>query len=390
MRYPPVTGVQPNVLKWARESIGLSVLDVSIRLKKDEHVVLDWESGESAPTYPQLEDLAYRLYKRPLAVFFLPEPPHESLPEADFRTLPDADFEELHPDTYLQIRKAHAFQLSLDEVFSGQVERSKSICSNIELDLSQDISSQASAVRSFLGVSLSTQKGWKNVEEALRDWRKRIEEVGVFVFKSAFKQKEISGFCLYDDLFPIVYLNNSTTKTRQIFSLLHELAHLLLHQNSLSKFDKSYVSDLSSDQQRIEVFCNALAAEVLIPSSDFEYESSGLPYNLDKAEDRVFERLAARYSVSREAILRRFLDSGRVSQRHYLSKRDEWNSQKKKSSGGNYYATTNAYLSQTFAQAVVGLHYQNRISLSQAADYLGVKAKSFTGIEQLVLSGNDR
>ena len=386
MRYPPVTGVQPSILKWARESIGLSVADVSLKLKKEEDIILAWESGQSAPTYAQLEKLAYDLYKRPLAVFFLPNPPQENLPEMDFRTLPDADFAQLHSDTYIQIRKAHAFQISLNEVFDGQIEKDKSICANIKLDITKNIHPQAVAIREFLGVSLEVQKNWKSVDQALREWRERIENAGVFVFKAAFKQKEISGFCLYQDLFPIIYLNNSTTKTRQIFSLMHELAHLLLHLNSLSKFDKSYFNNLSIDKKAIEVFCNKLAAQVLIPPNDFERESQNFTHYLEHNNDRIFERLAARYSVSREVILRLLLDAGKVPEHYYSSKSEEWKSQQKKRSGGNYYATTNAYLSQTFAQAVVGLHYQNRISVLQAADYLGINAKSFAGIEQMILS----
>ncbi len=66
---------------------------------------------------------------------------------------------------------------------------------------------------------------------ALKQWRQAVEDCGVFVFKAAFKQKDISGFCLMDESLPVIYLNNSTTKTRQIFSLLHELAHLLLSIN---------------------------------------------------------------------------------------------------------------------------------------------------------------
>jgi Zn-dependent peptidase ImmA (M78 family) len=72
-----------------------------------------------------------------------------------------------------------------------------------------------------------------------------------------------------DENLPVVYLNNSTTKTRQIFSLLHELAHLLIGINGLSKFDTSYIDRLPQVEKKIERFCNAIAAEVLDSCADF-------------------------------------------------------------------------------------------------------------------------
>src|SRR5262245_50265445 len=115
-----LAGVNASVLRWARESQGYSVTDVAARLKRDPAEVAAWEAGESTPTYPQLETLAYSVYKRPLAVFFLPEPPPEPTPQTEFRTLPDFDLENLTADTRYQIRLAHALQLSLKELSDGR------------------------------------------------------------------------------------------------------------------------------------------------------------------------------------------------------------------------------------------------------------------------------
>ena len=65
-----VTGTQPSVLRWARESQGYSIEEVASRLKRDPSEVAAWETGAESPTYVQLETLAYKIYKRPLAVFF--------------------------------------------------------------------------------------------------------------------------------------------------------------------------------------------------------------------------------------------------------------------------------------------------------------------------------
>lgn len=70
-----VVGVEKTVLRWARETAGLTPKAVAAMLKRDVAQVLAWEAGRAAPTYAQLEKLAYAVYHRPLAAFFLPEPP---------------------------------------------------------------------------------------------------------------------------------------------------------------------------------------------------------------------------------------------------------------------------------------------------------------------------
>ena len=386
MKAEPVDGVQPSVIRWARESMGMSFEDVAQKLKRPLEEVMAWEAKDgSPPTYAQLESLAYKVFKRPLAIFFLPAPPDEIAPAREFRTLPDSDLETLHPDTYVQVRKAHAFQITLREVFEGKNPGAKHISTEVHLDRQQPVAAQARLVREILGVSMQDQLGWKSDEDALKRWREAVEACGVFVFKAPFKQKEISGFCLLDANFPLIYLNNGTSKTRQIFSLLHELAHLLLNVNGISKFEASYMSRLPAAERRIEQFCNKVAAEMLIPSDDFGQQIAGLPHNVESSQDQLYANLASRYGVSREAILRRLLDLDRVSQAFYEGKAKLWASQKRAAPGGNWYASQNIYLSDRFAREVVGRHYRNQISVEQASEYLGIKAKNFAGLEQRIL-----
>ena len=389
MRAEPVAGVQPSVIRWARESMGMSIEDVAHKLKRSSEEVRAWESEGSAssPTYAQLESLAYKVFKRPLAIFFLPAPPDEIQPTREFRTLPDADLQTLNADTYVQVRKAHAYQITLKEVFDGRNPGGKSIVRDVALDMQLSVETQARSVRKILGISLEDQLGWKTDEHALKRWREAVEAHGIFVFKAPFKQKDISGFCLLDADFPLIYLNNGTTKTRQIFSLLHELAHLLLNVSGISKFEQSYMSRLPVAERRIEQFCNKVAAEILIPSDDFGQQIAGLPSDAESMQDHLYANLANRYGVSREAILRRLLDLGRVSQVFYEQKAKLWASQKKAASGGDWYASQNTYLSDKFAREVIGRHYRNQISVEQASEYLGIKAKNFAGLEQRILQG---
>ena len=388
MKAEPVVGVQPSVIRWARESMGMSIEDVAHKLKKSSEEVVAWESeGGVSPTYSQLENLAYKVFKRPLAVFFLPAPPDEIPPVREFRTLPDTDLQTLHADTYLQVRKAHAYQLTLKEIFDGSNPSGRQIWKQAPLSMQLSVEAQALTVRKALGISLEDQLAWKSDELALKRWREAVEAQGIFVFKAPFKQKDISGFCLLDTDLPLIYLNNSTTKTRQIFSLLHELAHLLINVSGISKFETSYVNRLPMAERKIEQFCNKVAAEILIPSADFIQQIAGFLGDAELVQDHLYANLANRYGVSREAVLRRLLDMGRVSQAFYEQKAKFWASQKKAAGGGDWYASQNTYLSERFAREVIGRHYQNKISVEQASEFLGIKAKNFSGLEQRILQG---
>ena len=355
------------------------------RLKRDPAEIVAWEAGERSPTYVQLETLAYKIYKRPLALFFLPQPPPEPDPETEFRTLPDFDLEDLSSDTRYQIRFAHSLQLSLKELNEDKNPAERMIFRDIALSIERDIREQADRIRGYLGVPVETQIAWRSSETALKAWRNAVEGAGVFVFKHAFKEKGISGFSLLDDEFPIIYLNNSTSKTRQVFSLFHELAHLLFHVNGISKFDTTYIAQLPQPERRIEQFCNALAAELLMPSADFVTQLR----EIARLDEVAVERLAARYSVSREVVFRRLRDKGLVTQAQYEAKAAEWAAQaeQREGSGGNYYATQAAYLGEGYLKLVFGRHYQGQLTLEQVADYLGVKTKSVAGLEEFALRG---
>lgn len=383
-------GVQPSVLKWARESAHMSIDEVASRLKREVEEIVSWELGSSSPSYPQLEKLAYELYKRPLATFFLPAPPREAKPEAEFRALPDADLQQLEPQTVRLIRKARAYQQSLLELFDGRAAVERPIWRQIKLDPAKPVRPQAEAVRGALSVPQVGDRAWgRDSDDALKVWRKAIETGGVFVFKDTFKQKDISGFCLEHSELPVVMINNSTTKTRQVFSLLHELAHILLARQAISTFSEEPLKRLPTGEQRIERFCNQIAAAVLVPGSDFATQIRGLDGDVADWPAARLEALAERYFVSREVILRIFRDAGRVSQELYEARKAEWDGQKTSAKGGsgNYYATAGQYISERLIAEVLTRYGRRQIDVSEAADFMGVKAKQIEVFENKFLAG---
>ena len=119
-----------------------------------------------------------------------------------------------------------------------------------------DVDDIARTVREYLGVPLEVQFAWADANIALKNWRRAFFEAGVYVFKDQFRAEGFSGFCLYHNEFPIIYVNNTTTTTRQIFTLFHELAHLLFHTSGVDTPNDDYIEALPRNDRQIEVICN--------------------------------------------------------------------------------------------------------------------------------------
>jgi len=374
--------VTPEVLEWARLTMGLTVEEVARKMGKDFDTIADWEKGKSAPTYVQLEKLAYQIYKRPLAIFFFPTPPYEETPKQSFRTLPEHEIDMLSPRIHYLLRQARVMQINLSELNLGVNPAEKNIIQDLRFDPDVSASKMASEVRKYLKTDLDFQFSWASIEEALKRWRNQIEQNGVFIFKEAFKDNALSGFCVYDDIFPIIYINNSKPKTRQIFSIFHELCHLLLKTGGVDTRTDNFIRYLKGDDKKIEILCNRFAGEFLVPDLDFDRRISDIDIN-----DTSIENLAFKYKVSREVILRKLFDRNLIDQEYYNEKSNKWTDEikpKQSGGGGDYYATKRAYLGESYIELAFSNYYKNKISVDQLADYLGVKTRNISGIEHIL------
>ena len=377
--------VNPGMLRWARETAGYTTEEV-VRKFGRKRVTLDvvdaWEAGNSSPSYTQLERLAYEIFKRPLALFFFPEPPKEETPRESFRTLPQGEIDLLDPRLLYLVRKAKVMQENLRELYDGVNPATKQLCSDIVIQRSDTVSNIATAVRSYLGVAIDNQYSLKSNEDALKYWRDLLEKHGVFIFKDAFKNEDCSGFCLYDTAFPVIYLNNSQPKIRQIFTLFHELAHLLFRVGGVDFRSSDFVQTMSGENKRIEVFCNKFSGEFLVPTQEIKPQLHG--HDIDES---LLSRLAKKFSVSREVILRKCLDLGYVTSVFYEKTVKEWEAKipVPAESRGDYYRTQGVYLSDRYVDIAFSKYYQGAISKTELADYLEMKETNVDKFEGYVL-----
>lgn len=385
-----VNGINPDILKWARERSGYTVKAIANAFGKDDiSIINDWESGERALTYVQLEKLADK-YKRPIAIFFFPEPPEE--PNiAQNLALRSSDNEQLEPRIHILLRQAYARQISLMELNMGTNPVAMKIFRDLQAHLDDSAPELAQQTRIYLNINVSKQAAWGNANEALENWRDRIEEAGIFVFKEAFQDNSVDAFCLVHDEFPVIYLNNSRPPVRQIFSLFHELAHLLIGENGITRSD-IFHGDIfrGGTTQEIENFCDQFAGEFLVPSNDFKTH-----LNFSNYDDETIEELANYYKVSRPVILLKLVKIGILTQENYWQKINQWTEEYehriekktggKTSSGGSYYNTLATYLGQRFMELAFGKYRQGQCSIEQLAEHLNVKVKHLPQLEDCLL-----
>jgi Zn-dependent peptidase ImmA (M78 family)/transcriptional regulator with XRE-family HTH domain len=376
--------MNPRVLTWARERSGLSITEAAASVARPVETVLRWEAGSEAPTFRQLEALA-KAYRRPVALFFFPDPPKEPEPRHEFRTLPASEFDDFESDTYLAIREGRALQESLRELTGGRNPAERQIVRDIPANPTIPLGVLAEEVRTYLGVSLDEQRSWANATVAFKAWRRVVEASGVFVFKRSFDQRSISGFCLHDEEFPVIIVNNSTAHARQTFTLFHELAHLLFHISGITR-DQAIKSFDAWVDPEIEVACNRFASEFLVPVSSFPWNKFRRNTNVASAVADV----ARDYNVSREVILRKLLDRAIVDAETYSRMAEEWNREfdesRSRDPGGNYYATQATYLGDRYLGLAFGQYHAGRVSLSELAEHLGMKARNIVKLEDFLLS----
>lgn len=371
------TTVNPDILIWARKTLNLTIDDVSKKIKQDNETIQRWENGEDYPTYAQLENLAYSVYKRPIAVFFFPAPPKDIDIKNSFRTLPGHYLDNLSPEMMKQLRHANSSLENLYELLvnNDRIDRLNDL-KNAAYRL--DMPTVLKKIRTIFDVKIEDQYRWKDEDAALKNWRRKIESLGIFVFKDAFHDKSISGFCVYDENFPIIYLNNSVSKTRQIFTLFHELSHILYQTSGMDFSDDIDYSVFDPSNEIIERNCNEFSGNFLL-SSEIVDEIIKTGSDIRSSVEHYSKLL----KISREMIAVRLMKEKIVSYDTYLLWKNEWDEYKNVVSkgNGNYYNNIGTYISERYAIEVYKKYYDGTLLRDKACDYLNVNDKAFSILE---------
>jgi Zn-dependent peptidase ImmA (M78 family) len=379
--------VKPELLVWARKSAHLQPHIAARKASVPVERLLDWETGNSSPTINQLRTLA-NIYKRPLAVFFLPAVPQQFDAMRDFRRLPGTIEAEYSPELALVLRRAR-FRREIAIELAEEMELDVPRLAFDARPFLHDPKRFADEARALLNVTLRDQYRWHDQYEALSCWTAAVERLGVLVFQSGgVDLREMRGFSIPNSVYPVIVVNAQDSPRGRVFTVLHELAHLLLHSGGLCDTHEAREGDSE------EVLCNRVAGTILVPEFALLEFVRPMAAALSKGTiaDNELGILSRRFAVSQEVILRRLLSLGHVSLEFYQRKRNELRTayESEHKQGGGFappHMLVVRDLGKQYIRVVLGAYHQEAITSSDVSDYLGVRLKHLPKIERAVLKG---
>lgn len=308
--------VNPDVLVWARKNSSLDIDIAASKIKVKIEQLRAWESGDDKPSIAQLRKLA-NIYKFPISVFFLSVVPKNFSVMKDFRHLPEYMPAKFSRQLQLEIRKVQQRRETAIELQSSLVDEISTFDKKVSLE--DDVRNSALKIREILYLDINKQKKWSNPRIAFNEMRYLVENTGILVFEvDNVDIQEMRGFAIAEKIMPVIAINRKDSFNGRIFSLLHEFVHILLGQGGIS--NSSYYDDT---EEKVEVFCNKLAAEILVPSSII-LSNPYIKTGKQRYSDSEILAIAKNFSVSEEVILRRLLTLEKISNSFYKEKREEY------------------------------------------------------------------
>ncbi len=369
--------VRPSLFAWARARSGIDDETWEQRFPRFQA----WVAGDPAPTLKQLEEFARKTHT-PVGFFFLDEPPVEEVPIPDFRTV-----------GHRQVGADNVASADLLDVIYACERRQEWYRDHQLLNgeppvpfvgqalTSVPVEDAAAQLRDLLDWSPERRERCRTWDAALTWLREQAEAVGVLVMISGvvgpgtdrkLDPDEFRGFALADPYSPLVFVNGADAKAAQIFTLGHELAHLMLGATALSDLDPR-----STRSNAIERWCNEVAAELLVPMEEFRasFDASG-----DLREQ--LQPLAQQFRVSTQVILGRAREIGALTWDRYFEEVEAERARvsavvaERGTSGGDYYNTKGVTLGKRFARAVVGSALEGQTPYPEAFRLLSLKKAS--------------
>ncbi|RAH33224.1 XRE family transcriptional regulator [Pantoea agglomerans] len=364
--------INRKMLTWARERANLSVSHVALKMKKTPVLIEKWEEGSHPISFAEAQKFA-DITHVPFGCLYLDRPSDESLPIPDRRTVGSRDVDvslELR-DTLTDVMikvdwyKDYSVEAGLDRVeLVGKYPKNTPYTILVK------------ELRSCLLVSTPPKSGkW---EDFFTKLTKEVERNGILVMKNGVVKnnthrpisvKDFRGFCVADERAPVIFINNNDAKSAQLFTLIHELAHLMIGESAISDLDHK---NKSSEEQ----LCNAVAAEFLVPETELRKRWND---NLDWEEN--IQPLTSFFKVSRWVIARRALTLNYISESQYLSYVGKIND-KSPGGGGSYPRTQKGRVSETFARAVVTQALEGKLLLREAQKLTGIRPSKINEFAQ--------
>lgn len=367
----PRVEIAPAVLRWATERTGLSDGDLERIFPK----LAEWFEGETQPTLRQAQELAQRA-RIPFGRLLLEEPTGENTGIADFRTIRNSPIGKMSPDLREVVLKSQQRLAWYAEYSKAEGLAAPRLLASANLD--DDPALVAKETRKDMGFGESSIGGPDRVRNVVQ----AMEEAGILVSRNSVVEsstkrkldvKEFRGFTIEDDGYCLVYINTRDTKTAQLFSLAHEMAHVVL--------GKPGVSD-HSDSLGLEKWCNRFASEFIAPPNQVK-----AAHDFGKSILENVDYLSPRFGLSREAMLWRLVELDLRSRDEAVSilpvlRSNAPNTQNEAGGAPPYHVMVRSRVGGRFYDTVTLAAENRQISDQEAARLL--TAKTYQSFKELV------
>lgn len=361
--------INPEVLKWTRLSLNIDLSKASKLSKIPEDLIKQFESGKK-PNLIELNALA-KAYQKSLASLLLYNPPKEKPLPKDRRTVNSDQLNIFDPKTIQVVQKSRALFYSIVELKEELGFEIKNF--SYSASLNQDPSSIAQYFRNEW--CFDEMSKFSSTDVALESYIEKMENLGITIFQMALTKDKLRGFSIIDERAPIIVIKRgSEPATAKIFTLFHEVGHILLKDDGIC--DIVY----NNKQQEIEKWCNAFAAELLVPIEELLENDIVKKYT----NARIIEwsktdliKIGASFFVGPLVILRRLYENKLTTQKYYEEKHGQWNKPQfgraKEPKGRDIPKELIKERGKTFIGLAFTAYEKNKINLKELSDYLGAK-----------------
>ena len=366
MNFTTQVKVNPKVLVWAREEKGFTKDEAASHLNIDAALLGKWEADGEAVPFNVLQQIA-KAYKLHTGAFFLPDVPPKTKKIKDCRNLAKGNGR-FSPDTLLAIRRTSRYLEVARDISDGSHWSNQYKWIGEFNGKKANVEQEVKRLRDILDAPLDEQFKQNRADEAFRFWRKRIEDkLGIFVFQFAMPEKELDGFSYAFEALPYaIVVNNKQVSVRKIFTLFHEVAHILKRNPGICRMGDALAASTGAD---IELECNNFAGKLLVPTESLVITTS---------VDKIFE-LGSQFNVSGEVYLRRLFEEKKIKRDTFFNllekvrERSDSFPRKKKEGSPSMVIQSKSTRGNAFFRLVVDAAVSNKISFSAASDLLGLK-----------------
>lgn len=337
----------------------------------------EWLEGNLQPTLKQLEEFA-NATATPLGYFFLQQPPVEQLPIPHYRTLDDSISEKASPDLIETLYTMQRRQDFMRDYYEKYIGDSLSFVDSYKGDSGDEL---VEKLRQLFDLEYEWARKFKTVHDALKFLINRCEENRIVVMINGIvgsnthrrlNVEEFRGFVLVDEMAPLIFINGADAKSAQIFTLIHEVAHIIIGSSAIVE-----ASPLNKADEIMEKLCNQAAAEFLCPRDTFIKD-----WHTHYGDRVVYKTLGSIFKVSPLVVGRRALELNLISKKVFFEFYNDYlielqNEQRPASSGGDFFNTTRIRLGDLFSRVVIYQTKSGDIQYTDAYRLTGLKGSSF-------------